>query len=134
MKTEYKRSEAQKKYHREYYAKRRLDPEYRRKERERLSSSNHRMRQRGYFREYYKRQRAKVIEYYGGRCMCCGEKEDKFLAIDHMNGGGRKHYKEIGQRLYSWLIANKMPEGFQVLCHNCNMAKGLYGICPHKYI
>lgn len=32
----------------------------------------------------------------------------------------------------SWLKTNGYPDGFQTLCHNCNMAKGFYGICPHK--
>lgn len=34
--------------------------------------------------------------------------------------------------LYAWLHANKYPDGFQVLCHNCNMAKGFYSRCPHN--
>jgi hypothetical protein len=21
---------------------------------------------------------------------------------------------------------------YQLLCHNCNMAKGFYGLCPHQ--
>jgi hypothetical protein len=24
------------------------------------------------------------------------------------------------------------PPGFRVLCHNCNMAIGLFGVCPHE--
>jgi hypothetical protein len=27
---------------------------------------------------------------------------------------------------------NEFPDGFQVLCHNCNLAKGYYGECPHN--
>jgi hypothetical protein len=30
------------------------------------------------------------------------------------------------------LITNGFPSGFRTLCHNCNMAKGLYGTCPHE--
>jgi hypothetical protein len=30
------------------------------------------------------------------------------------------------------LIKNNFPDGFQVLCHNCNMSIGLYGYCPHQ--
>lgn len=33
-----------------------------------------------------------------------------------------------------WLRRNNYPNGFQVLCHNCNMAKGFYGKCPHQSI
>lgn len=65
-------------------------------------------------------------------CACCGESQYEFLAIDHINGGGNAHRREhnIGN-ISIWLHANNWPEGFQVLCHNCNMAKGLYGACPH---
>lgn len=71
-------------------------------------------------------------------CKCCGEKEYKFLTIDHINGvSNRKHRNEIGRggsALYSWLVRNNFPPGFQVLCYNCNCAKGHYGVCPHSMI
>jgi hypothetical protein len=31
-----------------------------------------------------------------------------------------------------WLIREKLPDGFRVLCHNCNQAIGYYGVCPHE--
>ena len=69
-------------------------------------------------------------------CACCGEKEFLFLSIDHINGGGNKHRKMTGgtggDHTYRWLVKNNFPEGFQVLCYNCNQAKGHYGQCPHK--
>jgi hypothetical protein len=34
--------------------------------------------------------------------------------------------------IYRWLISSGFPEGFRVLCHNCNQAIGLYGFCPHQ--
>jgi len=78
-----------------------------------------------------------VIEYYGGKCACCGETEYTFLAIDHINGGGTEHRKKIkkqsGTAMAKWLIDNNFPDGFQILCHNCNMSKHLnQGICAHK--
>ena len=33
--------------------------------------------------------------------------------------------------MISWLINERFPEGFRVLCHNCNQAIGYYGECPH---
>lgn len=76
-----------------------------------------------------------VFNYYGGvKCACCGEKELSFLSIDHMNGGGGKHRQKIGNggiNTYRWLRKNNFPEGYQVLCHNCNQAKGHFGVCPH---
>lgn len=70
-------------------------------------------------------------------CNCCGEKRLKCLTIDHINGGGNEHRREIkrrcGIRFYQWLKKNHFPEGFQVLCYNCNMGKQAnQGICPHK--
>lgn len=77
-----------------------------------------------------------VFENYGNKCSCCGENEHWFLTIDHINGDGNKHRKEIGKAgsgFYKWLIDNQFPDGFQLLCHNCNMGKHLNnGICPHK--
>ena len=75
-----------------------------------------------------------ALEAYGMKCTCCGESELKFLGIDHINGGGRKHRKELKGHFYQWLKVNKYPAGFQTHCHNCNLAKGFYGECPHKRI
>lgn len=75
---------------------------------------------------------------YGGICKCCGEKEIKFLAIDHINNDGAKQRKELKETrgatgsFYYWLKKNNYPKGYQVLCHNCNMAKAFYKICPHQ--
>ena len=37
-----------------------------------------------------------------------------------------------GSTLHKWIKDNNFPDGFQILCHNCNQAKGYYGICPHE--
>ena len=69
-------------------------------------------------------------------CKCCNEKEIKFLSLDHIYGGGTKERKLIackgGNSFYWYLKKLGYPEDYQVLCHNCNMAKGLYGKCPHE--
>ena len=79
--------------------------------------------------------RREVIQTYGGKCACCGEERMVFLAIDHINGGGRKHRQSLGgsipQHFYAWLRQQHYPLGYRVLCHNCNFAIGLYGYCPH---
>ena len=83
------------------------------------------------------RQRAKkeAMSMYGTVCQCCGEYRIEFLTIDHIDGNGAEHRREIsaqgGQSFYIWLRANKYPAGFQVLCFNCNAAKGYFGACPH---
>jgi hypothetical protein len=69
--------------------------------------------------------RLQVLVAYGGRCACCGESRAALLAIDHVGGlppEGRSH---AGPYLfYRWLRRNGFPPGFQVLCFNCNHAKG----------
>jgi len=75
----------------------------------------------------------KAVNHYGGKCVCCGEDEPKFLAIDHVENNGGEHRKTLGnQTIYKWLRDNNYPTGFQILCHNCNMAKAFYKVCPHK--
>lgn len=80
--------------------------------------------------------RAKVLMAYGSRCVCCGESEPMFLTIDHINNDGATHRRELGIRsgdkFYAWIIKNNFPSNLQILCFNCNCAKGVYGKCPHK--
>ena len=72
------------------------------------------------------------------KCACCGENIIEFLTIDHVNNDGAEHRKKFkiwsGWKTYDWLIKNNFPEGFQVLCMNCNFAKAHFGHCPHKEI
>src|SRR3990167_4620750 len=87
-----------------------------------------------YRRGYIRKIREEVVVHYGGKCACCGEKEFVFLAIDHVNGGGSKHRKEVGAySIPSWLKKNGYPKDYQILCHNCNQAKSIKGVCPHKF-
>lgn len=86
-------------------------------------------------RERYAQLRDRVLSHYGGRCSCCGEIRKEFLALDHKNGNGQKHRKELGGgaiRMYRWAVKNGFPAIFRVLCHNCNMALGCCGYCPHQ--
>jgi hypothetical protein len=70
-----------------------------------------------------------VFNHYGGICTCCGEEWLPFLQLDHTYGGGEHHRaqvkKETGSSaMYAWVKRNNFPDCFQVLCANCNMAKG----------
>lgn len=77
------------------------------------------------------KRRRDVLEHYGGKCACCGELSFEFLSIDHINGGGNKQKREMGRhKMWNWLHKDR-PEGFRVLCHNCNQSLGAYGYCPH---
>lgn len=100
--------------------------------------SEHPSKVSGYGKALRERQRLAALRHYGGdppTCECCGEKELKFLTLDHINGGGNKARAEEkhkgGTRQYSLLAKAGFPPGYQVLCWNCNAATGLYGACPH---
>ena len=85
--------------------------------------------------------RAEVLAAYGGKCECCGEATPEFLTIDHIYNDGNNHRKEgqytregtPGPSLYRTLRKEGFPKGrVQILCWNCNCAKGKYGSCPHQ--
>ena len=63
------------------------------------------------------------------KCNCCGEQCFEFLTIDHMHG--REIKTDTGNRVYLRLKKEGFPKGYQILCFNCNIAKGIYGFCPH---
>lgn len=83
-----------------------------------------------------------VFAAYGGyKCKCCGEIDPLFLTIDHTNGGGEKHRRDItgsqhsggGAHTYKWLKNHGFPPGYDILCFNCNCGKARnHGVCPHK--
>ena len=78
--------------------------------------------------------RLKMLMHYSGgvaKCHCCNELNIEFLTIDHINGGGRQHVMSLNCSLQEWIIRNEYPDGFRVLCMNCNFAIGKYGYCPH---
>lgn len=87
---------------------------------------------------YWIWQRLTVLRHYAGSdkpiCNCCKETTYQFLALDHIYGGGTQHREASGSKyIMSALISEGFPEGYQVLCHNCNQAKGFYGKCPHQW-
>lgn len=78
------------------------------------------------------RTRSRVIGHYSGgsmRCSWCHEDDYMVLTIDHINNDGAAHRKNgvVGSRLYRFLVKNKFPPGFDVLCMNCNLAKKING-------
>lgn len=80
------------------------------------------------------RARAAVLAHYGAYCACCGETEEAFLSLDHINGDGAKDRRKIGKAGHAWylyLVKTGFPTDIQVLCYNCNLAKGFRGVCPH---
>ena len=82
-----------------------------------------------------------TMNHYGGLyCRCCGETDISRLTIDHIDGKGAEHRKELvgfgsrgcGNVLYYWLKKHNYPSGYQVLCNICNPAKGTFPVllCP----
>jgi len=141
--------ECTKKYKHNYYLKhkderREYNAKYREENKEKL---------RRYNQKYYQENRKKLIEksikrskkwsqkikkevlsHYSHKnypvCKKCGETDMRVLSIDHINGDGAKHRREIfgenkksGRHFYKWLQENDYPDGFQVLCMNCQWIK-----------
>lgn len=91
--------------------------------------------------KYRRERRLKVLTHYSNgipKCACCGESTLEFLCLDHINGNGNKERKAMGTpngtEIYQKVINLGFPKGFQILCYNCNNAKGHYGKCPHQKI
>jgi hypothetical protein len=83
--------------------------------------------------------RFEVLTYYAKgtpKCSCCEEARIEFLTIDHIKGGGTKERKSFksARNTYYWLKKQGLPEGFRVLCMNCNFSLGKYGYCPHSKV
>ncbi len=71
-----------------------------------------------------------VLTYYGNdKCSCvmCGYSDIRALSVDHINGGGNIHRRNInqgsGDKFYRWLKTNNLPVGYQTLCMNCQFIK-----------
>jgi hypothetical protein len=103
----------------------------------RATYAKHKEKRRTSKKLYHKAVKAAVFTAYGKVCQCCGETEELFLDIDHMDNDGAEHRKKYnlncGTQFYMWLIKNKFPANFQTLCCNCNRGKFRNGgICPHQ--
>lgn len=82
-------------------------------------------------------QKKKVMLHYCDNNLRCQNSNCKTrdidkLCIDHIEGKGNIHRKQISGSINRWIIKNSYPEGFQVLCHNCNQYKRITGKLP-KY-
>jgi hypothetical protein len=81
-----------------------------------------------------------TFDAYGGHCVCCGETNYTFLTIDHVNGNGTQHRKELfgdrkaGIHMYRWLRTQGFPQDdYRLMCFNCNLGRQRNGgACPHS--
>jgi len=68
-------------------------------------------------------------------CACCGYNDIRFLTLDHMHGRkyvSQKEKKLNGIQLWKYIKSQGYPDGYQVMCYNCNLAKGPRKYCPHQ--
>lgn len=84
-----------------------------------------------------KNLRTRIIAHYSEglmECACCREDADRFLIIDHINGGGNEHRRQVGgsRGMYNDIRKRGFPPGFRVLCHNCNYSYSVDKTCPHQ--
>lgn len=79
-----------------------------------------------------------VLEHYCNgdpRCECCGERNIKFLTMDHINDDGFTHRGRVGgpHAIARDLIKRGFPPEIVIRCYNCNLGRQRNGgICPHK--
>lgn len=109
----------------QYKKKYHIDNKERYKENQRIYRKSKRKEINERERKNRVKRRTIVISKYGSTCQKCGEANPNFLTIDHTNGDGNIHRKEMNNRnIYDWLIKNNFPQdGFQLLCYNCNCSK-----------
>jgi len=98
-----------------------------------------------------KKRKQQVFTHYSKKlsnsdipcCNCCRYVGIEFLTVDHIipKNEMAKDPKWIEMKfratrkadpLCQWLITNDFPKGFQILCWNCNFAKGVLGQCSHQ--
>ena len=75
--------------------------------------------------------RKAVIDIYGGHCACCGVDKYEFLALDHVNGGGRQdRLVRSPFTMYTEVYKGGSPlDKYRILCHNCNNVCAPIGCC-----
>jgi len=78
-------------------------------------------------RKLYHRNKWLAIKHYSAgtlKCSKCGYDDTRALSLDHINGDGTTHRKKLnGVNLCKWLVKKGYPEGYQVLCMNCQFIK-----------
>jgi hypothetical protein len=85
-----------------------------------------------HYRGKYYEERHKFFEMYGEVCACCGESTIEFLTVEHIQGQIGRTHRKFGNKAYKEAIREYRPDLYEVLCMNCNHARGRYGYCPHR--
>lgn len=111
---------------------------YRLKHRDAIRAANREWMRRAYTndaeraRVYDRKRRAQtrldvIMAYSGGtmRCVRCGFSDLRALQVDHINGGGQRQRMAFKNKDSFFISLKRLgfPEGYQVLCANCNWIK-----------
>jgi hypothetical protein len=64
-------------------------------------------------------------------CVCCGETEFDLLTIEHIRGKGHKLIYDDTRVLFYKLKGLGYPDGYTLLCYNCNMSTKHGKPCVH---
>jgi len=131
---------------------RRYDPQYYQRNKERILENNKKWRENNrelllsyagvwrtehpdtchqYTRKTREKAKLSILRHYSGReqpkCAHCGIEDIDVLCLDHILDNGKEERHSLGQgsgyKFYRWLKRNDYPNGYQVLCANCNLKK-----------
>ncbi len=90
-------------------------------------------------RRYRDEIKYKVLRHYSGdklECSNCGIDVYSVLTLDHINNDGAEHKRRLSKSgkassttIYTDIIKHGFPEGYQVLCFNCNFHKEFMRKC-----
>lgn len=133
--------EKKRQYNREWYAQKKLNPEWLARERERCRLKSRRQRaeapeeSRLYHakkqRHYVRQRRLELVAKLGSECDGCGITDERILTIDHRFGDGgahrRRHNKglRVGGGNADVIVRDILLEGaprdrYRLLCWNCH--------------
>ena len=93
-----------------------------------------------YWHRYHETRKMLVLSHYGVagvcRCVICGESRIACLSLDHLSGEGHSDRQRLAEehnsdksrgcsahQMYSYVINNNFPDGYQTLCMNCQFVK-----------
>ena len=82
-------------------------------------------------RQRRRKFKQQILERYGRSCAWCGFTDIRALQLDHINDNGAEDRKNLvggnygGAEFYRKLIKAGLPDGYQILCANCNQIKQL---------
>ena len=95
--------------------------------------ARYREKNRAKINAYHSLERLKVkqtiLGRYGSECVLCGFNDMRALQLDHLNDNGSEERKALGSqkfsgvKFYRYLIKQGLPDGYQILCANCNNIK-----------